>query len=78
MSRDQRKTSALPPVEGSHDISFSHRLTLSVEEVAVVLGISRSTAWRMVRAGTLPTLRLGRRVLIGRAALAEWLIRQVN
>jgi excisionase family DNA binding protein len=45
---------------------------LSVAEVAEVIGVSRSQAWRMVRDGTVPSYKLGRRVVVARATLADW------
>jgi len=44
-------------------------LTYSVEQAAKRLGISRSLAYDSVRTGAIPTLRLGARVLVPRAAL---------
>lgn len=44
-------------------------LTLSVEEAGELIGISRRSAYRAVAAGHLPTLRVGRRVLIPTAKL---------
>ncbi len=38
--------------------------TISVEQAAAVLGISRRSAYRAAAAGELPTLRLGRRLLV--------------
>ena len=49
------------------------RLTITVPEVARLLGVSRMTAYAAVRDGTIPSLRIGRRVLISRAALDRWL-----
>lgn len=43
--------------------------TLSVEQAAEVLGISRRSAYRAVERGDLPTLRLGRRLLVPTARL---------
>jgi excisionase family DNA binding protein len=40
------------------------RLTMSVEDAADVLGISRSLAYELVRRGELPSLRLGRRLVV--------------
>ena len=40
------------------------RLTLSVEEAAGALGISRSLAFKLVREGKLPAKRLGRRLVV--------------
>lgn len=48
-----------------------HRLTLSVEEAAQLLGISRGLAYVLVRRGELPRLRLGRRIVVPRRALEE-------
>jgi excisionase family DNA binding protein len=37
---------------------------LSVPDAAAWLGVSERTVWRRIRAGTLPTARSGRRVLV--------------
>ena len=47
----------------------SRRLTMTVEEAGVALGISRSHAYELVRQGELPSLRLGRRVVVPLASL---------
>jgi excisionase family DNA binding protein len=44
--------------------SLSGRLTCSVDEAAKLLGIGRSTAYAAARDGSLPVLRLSRRVLV--------------
>jgi len=48
------------------------RLTYSVEEAAEAVGIGRSLAWRMVRDGQMPCLRVGRRVVVPIAELELW------
>jgi excisionase family DNA binding protein len=45
------------------------RLTLTVEEAAALLGISRAFAYEAVRRGEIPSIRIGRRVLVPKAAL---------
>lgn len=47
------------------------RWTVTVEESAGILGISRSSAYECVHRGELRAIRLGRRLVIPRAALAE-------
>ena len=47
--------------------------TLSVEHAARLIGVSRSTAYRLVRDGELPAIRVGRRVLILKKPLMEML-----
>jgi excisionase family DNA binding protein len=49
------------------------RVALSVTEVAKLLGISRALAYELVARGDLPALRLGRRVVVPRVALAALL-----
>ena len=49
------------------------RATYSVQEAAKVLGISRNAAYEAVRAGQLPSLRFGGRIVIPRAALDRML-----
>jgi excisionase family DNA binding protein len=46
---------------------------LTVDEVARVLRISRGLAFAAVRDGTIPHIRVGRRILVPRAALAALL-----
>jgi excisionase family DNA binding protein len=46
-------------------------LTMSVEDAAKVLGVSRGLAYEAARKGELPTIRLGRRLLVPRARLLE-------
>lgn len=47
-------------------------LTYSVPQAAAVLGVSGATAWRLVQSGDLPVVRIGSRVLVGRARLEQW------
>ena len=46
---------------------------LTVEEAAVVLRLSRGTAYQAVRRGDIPTIRIGRRLLVPRARLMAML-----
>jgi excisionase family DNA binding protein len=48
-------------------------LTMTVEQMAKAIGISRPHAFRMVNEGKIPALRLGKRWLISRKALDEFL-----
>jgi excisionase family DNA binding protein len=49
--------------------AMEDRLTLTVDEAAQVLGISRALAYELVARGELPSLRLGRRIVVPRRAL---------
>ena len=40
------------------------KLTLTVEEVAIMLGISRGLAYEMVRLDKIPAVRFGKRILV--------------
>ena len=48
------------------------RLTLTVEEAAASLGISRASADEAVRRGEIPAIRIGRRILVPLAALERF------
>jgi excisionase family DNA binding protein len=47
--------------------------TLSIPEVGKVLGIGRSAAYEAARSGQLPTIRIGRRILVPLVALERLL-----
>ena len=48
-------------------------LAVSVEKAAQLLGISERLAWTLVGSGVIPSIRLGRRVLIPVAGLDDLL-----
>jgi excisionase family DNA binding protein len=56
-------------------VDSPRRATLTVSEAAIVLGVSRSTAYELARTGELPSLRLGRRVVVPTTALRSLLDR---
>ncbi len=47
--------------------------TLTVDQAAKLLGISRNLAYELVRLGQIPSVRLGRRIVVPRAALERLL-----
>jgi excisionase family DNA binding protein len=49
------------------------RATYTISEVCSLLGISRATAYTMLRAGEIPARRLGSRWIIPRHRLDTWL-----
>lgn len=49
------------------------RLTLSVDEAAEMLGISRAFAYELIARDELPHIRLGRRVMVPKRALERML-----
>jgi len=52
------------------------RLVLSIKETAEELGVSRNSVYTLIASGKIPSLRIGTRRLVARAALVEWLSRQ--
>jgi excisionase family DNA binding protein len=59
------KSGAVGPVED--------RLIYTVTEAAALLGISRSFAYEAVERGDIPSMRIGRRILVPKAALTRLL-----
>ncbi len=57
---------------------MTEKLTLSVEEAGKLLGVSRQVAYQLSRRSDFPTLHIGRRVLVPRKQLEEWMDRNVT
>lgn len=57
-----------PPTEPAQP----QKTMLSVEEAGKMLGVSRQIAYQLARRDDFPTLRIGRRLLIPRNKLIEW------
>ncbi len=51
-------------------------LVLTVEEAAKLLRVSRGSAYEAVRTGELPSIRVGRRILIPRQSLLDVITQQ--
>lgn len=49
------------------------RLVFTVEEAAQLLGISRSFAYEAVQRGDIPSMRIGKRILVPKTALERFL-----
>ena len=52
---------------------LDHRITLTIEETASLLGLGRTATYEAARRGEIPARRLGRRVVVPVPALLEWL-----
>lgn len=60
--------------EGVHAKTFHSDINCySVREVAERLGMSERQVARMIAAGDLPSMKIGRRRLIQRAAITAWM-----
>jgi excisionase family DNA binding protein len=57
----------------AHSVKANAATYNSVEELAAELGISRATAYAALRNRSIPSIRIGKRFVIPRAAIAEWL-----
>lgn len=53
-------------------------LLMSVREAARLLGIGRDSAYALIREGRLPAIRIGRRILVPRAALEPWVEKETG
>jgi excisionase family DNA binding protein len=61
------------PAEDPMSLVGGDRLALTVTEAASILGISRALAYELVARGELPSIRLGRRLVVPKVALLEML-----
>jgi excisionase family DNA binding protein len=68
--QEERTRSASAPAEAP---AGEERLTYTLNEAARRLGISRALAYEAAHRGELPVCRIGRRVLVPRAALLRLL-----
>lgn len=55
---------------------MEERLTLTVEEAAQMLGICSKKVYTLTHRADFPTIKLGRRTLISREGLREWVRKQ--
>jgi excisionase family DNA binding protein len=71
---DRRPHSSFLPGRVRWDLGpRSFPLTMSVSDAAILLGVSRSAAYRAAKAGQIPTVTFGRRLLVPTCRLLEML-----
>ena len=75
LSRSLRRTTEATPTERTEPGAPA---TMSVDAAARYLGISRSHAYDLIRAGAIPHLKLGRRIIIPRRELDAMITRGVD
>ena len=51
---------------------------LNANQPAAALGISRAGAYQLLNTGTFPTLRIGKRLLVPKDKLIEWIERNTG
>lgn len=54
------------------------KLTVTVDEMAKIVGVSRPTAYELIHKEGFPTVRIGRRVVIPIDSLKRWLEEQAG
>lgn len=51
--------------------------TYTVEEIAEILNIGRTSAYKLVRSGLFQTVRIGTAIRISKASFDDWLDKQI-
>ena len=51
---------------------------LNANQLAAALGISRAGAYQLLNMGTFPTLRIGKRLLVPKDKLIDWIERNTG
>ena len=73
MYHKAKKPTPAEPQEVKQTIRMYPLLTLSVDELAEELHISSPTAYDLVKEPDFPSFRIGKRILVNRAALQRWI-----
>lgn len=71
MSKDRCQTTIASSIEGLASQHLPELLT--IDEVAQLLRVCRTTVYEQVRTGNLPSHRVGRNIRIARSALQQFL-----
>lgn len=54
------------------------KLTMTVEEAAKVIGVSRPVAYELAKQTGFPCVRVGRRLLVSVEGLRQWVLREAG
>lgn len=56
---------------------ISGKRTYTVGEIAEILGIGRTSAYKLIRSGQFQTVRIGSAIRISKASFDDWLDKQL-
>lgn len=73
LPQGQKAPENLDNERAQSNLSPYARLTCTVSEAAKTLGISKPTMYDLIHKGTIPSITVGRKILISRKALSDWL-----
>ncbi len=57
---------------------MSTSIRMSVADCADYLGISKSATWRLVKSGKIPSLEIGKRIVLNRADIDDFIARHTR
>lgn len=60
-------------IQTEEQMNSSESLVLTVGEAAKLLRLSKTTTYDQIRQGSIPSIRMGKRILVPRAALIRML-----
>ena len=64
---------ATPAINGLNDTKLANKLTLTVAEASEMLSISKVTLYQLTHRDDFPCIRIGKKMLIPRDKLIEWI-----
>ena len=64
---------AMPDITIPTEIAHQKKEVLSITELAEALSISKSTAFQLAHRDDFPSIRIGKRILIPRTKLIDWI-----
>jgi len=59
-------------------MNVNEKMALNVSETAAVLGVSRPVVYQLMKRSDFPAFKVGKRTLIARSGLEEWVKNQVS
>ncbi len=59
----------------TESVNASRPILVSVQEASRLISMTRSATWDLVRSGDLPSVRVGRRVLVPVRGIGAWVAR---
>ena len=59
-------------MESNKNFSIGQQLTLSVRDASNLTHLGLTSMWKLVSDGEIPSFKVGRRRMISRKALVEW------
>ena len=74
INTQQNETSSIKNLESKHDMLIDYQDLLTITDLQSILGVGRTTAYRLINDGTIKHIRIGKIIRIPKICMLDYML----